>query len=80
MSKQGYLNVQSHGQQLIQWAKTLQAMQSGGRHGIPTLRVEVEVDGERNDTYTVHMVVMLERDVAKIADFVDAPHGEAENE
>lgn len=67
MSESGYAKITSHEATLRLWAKTLETMQpKAGK--MPTLRIEAELPGDRNDTYTVRMVVLLERDLLKVAD------------
>lgn len=67
MMEKNYVVASSHEAMLRLWAKTLEQMpRENGK--LPTLRIEAELPGDRNDTYTVRMVVLLERDLLKVAD------------
>lgn len=68
MSEKNYIQITSHEAMLRLWAKTLQEMPARNNGALPTLRIEVALPGTRNDTYTVHMVVLLESDLRKVAD------------
>ena len=70
MSEQVYAKITSHEAMLRLWAKTLEGMPTRDK-ALPTLRIEAELPGNRNDTYTVRMVVLLERDLVRVADMED---------